>query len=342
MSMRNHEITNEQALLNQDGDIAEPGWSRRQLQQYCRQDIKASKFKIKEWDYYLVLSKQFGVAFTISDEGYLGLQSVTFIDFTEPSEHTETIMNMMPLGKGGLPSNSSTGDTVFRNKRLSMNFRVAPGKRQIQCTFSKFNRDKNFSCDITLQQPPEMETMVIATPWDQKKHFYYNQKINCMRATGWVRYGSQYYQFNPKEDFASLDWGRGVWTYDNTWYWSNGNCNVNGKAFGFNLGYGFGNTQAATENVIIYDGIVHKLDDVTFHMDESDFMKPFKITSSDNRFEMEFKPIINRSAKIDYKLIISEQDQVFGHMSGIAVLDDGTKIELKDVLCFCEKVHNKY
>ena len=96
------------------------------------------------------------------------------------------------------------------------------------------------------------------------------------------------------------------------------------------------------QNVIIYDGIVHKLDDVTFHMDESDFMKPFKITSSDNRFEMEFKPIINRSAKIDYKLIISEQDQVFGHMSGIAVLDDGTKIELKDVLCFCEKVHNKY
>ena len=29
-------------------------------------------------------------------------------------------------------------------------------------------------------------------------------------------------------------------------------------------------------------------------------------------------------------------------MSGKAVLDDGQVIELKDVMCFAEKVHNKY
>ena len=29
-------------------------------------------------------------------------------------------------------------------------------------------------------------------------------------------------------------------------------------------------------------------------------------------------------------------------MSGTAVLDDGTSVNLKDVLCFAEKVHNRY
>ncbi|WP_455534549.1 DUF2804 family protein [Roseburia inulinivorans] len=29
-------------------------------------------------------------------------------------------------------------------------------------------------------------------------------------------------------------------------------------------------------------------------------------------------------------------------MSGTTVLDDGTKVEIKDVLCFAEKVHNRY
>jgi hypothetical protein len=29
-------------------------------------------------------------------------------------------------------------------------------------------------------------------------------------------------------------------------------------------------------------------------------------------------------------------------MSGKAVLDDGTVLEIKDVLCFAEKVHNRY
>ena len=150
------------------------------------------------------------------------------------------------------------------------------------------------------------------------------------------------YEFHPEKHFGTLDWGRGVWTYDNTWYWGSGNCDVNGHAFGFNIGYGFGNTKAASENVIFYDGIAHKIDDVEFVIPEDDYCKPWKFTSSDGRFEMDFLPILDRSACLDYKLIVSDQHQVFGHMSGTAVLDDGTKVEIKDVLCFAEKVHNRY
>lgn len=72
------------------------------------------------------------------------------------------------------------------------------------------------------------------------------------------------------------------------------------------------------------------------------YCKPWKFTFSDGRFEMDFLPILDRSACLDYKLIVSDQHQVFGRMSGMAVLDDGTKIEIKDVLCFAEKVHNRY
>ena len=341
MSERNHEVTREQLLLNADGNIAEPGWSRKQLQTYRRTDIKASKLRVKEWDYYLVLGKEFGTAFTISDDGYVGLQSVSFLDFKQPFEHTETVLNAFPLGKLHLPENSSSGNTIYHDKRLNLEFIVSEGKRQIRCEFKRFHGDKDFSCDIHLSQPP-MDTMVIATPWNKKHCFYYNQKINCMRASGWVRYGENKYEFHPEQDFGTLDWGRGVWTYDNTWYWGSGNCDLNGKSFGFNLGYGFGNTQASTENVLFYDGKAHKLDDITFHIPEDDYCKPWKITSSDKRFEMDFVPIYDRAAKIDFKVIVTDQHQVFGKMSGTAILDDGTKIELKDVMCFAEKVHNKY
>ena len=109
-----------------------------------------------------------------------------------------------------------------------------------------------------------------------------------------------------------------MWTYDNTWYWGSGNCDVDGHAFGFNIGY------------------------VTFVIPEDDYCKPWKFTSSDGRFEMDFMPLLDRSACLDYKLIVSDQHQVFGRMSGTTVLDDGTKVEIKDVLCFAEKVHNRY
>ena len=342
---RNHEITKETVLLDSEGELTEPGWARNPLFVYKRSMIKAPAIRIKEWDYYLVVGKDFAGAFTISDDGYLGLQSVSLLslDKDDPWEHTQTEMNPFPMGKLKMPESSGTGNTRFKNKRLDMEVSHEGDRRHIRCEFADFRNGKPFSCDITLEAPPAPgESMTIATPWDKKHAFYHNQKINCMRASGRMEYGGKVYEFRPETDFGTLDWGRGVWTYDNTWLWGSGNCDLDGKAFGFNIGYGFGNTKAASENVIFYDGHAHKLDDVTFHIPEDDICKPWTFTSSDSRFEMDFVPILDRAAKIDLKLLVSDQHQVFGRMSGKAVLDDGKIIEIKDVLCFAEKVHNRY
>lgn len=334
--MRNHEVTRVQPLLREDGSLTEPGWSRRLLQTYDRSRIRAPKFRIKEWDYYLVLNEDFAGAFTLSDDGYIGLQSVSLLNFKEGWEHTETILNAFPMGKMKLPETSSKGDTVYRDKRLHMEFRVRDGRRSIHCRFKNFYQGKPFACDIVLAQPP-MDTMVIATPWKEKRTaFYYNQKINCMQASGSMTFDGRKYEFSPETDFGTLDWGRGVWTYDNRWYWGSGNTVINGKPFGFNIGYGFGDTTAASENILFYDGKCHKLDDVEFHIPKDSYMKPWTFTSSDGRFEMDFVPVLDRAARTAAVVIESDQHQVFGRMSGRAVLD------VKDLMCFAEEVHNRY
>ena len=280
--------------------------------------------------------------FTISDDGYIGLQSVSLLNFKEGWEHTETILNPFPMGKFKLPETSVYGVTKYADRRLKMRFVVEDGKRKIQCKFDNFYKGKPFECQIVLNEP-KTESMVIATPWREKKTaFYYNQKINCMPASGYMRYDGREYRFNPRTDFGTLDWGRGVWTYDNRWYWGSGNGRIDGKAFGFNIGYGFGDTTAATENVLVYDGKIHKLDDVTFNIPKDSYMKPWTFTSSDNRFEMEFKPVLDRAAKTSALIIETDQHQVFGRMSGKAVLDDGRVLEIKDLMCFAEDVHNRY
>ena len=88
MSQRNHEITKAGPLLDAKGSPVEPGWSRKMLQVYDRSAIKAPAFRIKEWDYYIVISKKenAGFAFTLSDDGYIGLQSVSLLDFSIPFE----------------------------------------------------------------------------------------------------------------------------------------------------------------------------------------------------------------------------------------------------------------
>ena len=345
---RNHEVIYRHNLLKPDGTLAEPGWSKRLLQVYNREDIAAPKFKIKEWDYYLILNKDFAVALTLSDDGYIGMQSASFLCFDEqyPWEHTNSVLNVFPMGKYKFPRTSDDGDIHYHDKTLDLDFIKTPGRRHVFGEYRNFDGEKSLKLDVVLSQPP-MDTMVIATPWKESKTaFYYNQKINCMRASGWVEYGGKRYDFDPETDFGTLDWGRGVWTYDNTWYWGSGNTVVNGKPFGFNIGYGFGDTSAASENILFYDGKAHKLDDVTFNIPEKDgklaYTDPWTFTSSDGRFEMDFIPIIDRKAKIDLKAIVTDQHQVFGKMSGKAVLDDGTVIEIKDVVCFAEHVRMKY
>lgn len=339
--MRSHEVTEVHPLL-ENGSLTEPGWSRKLVQQYHRNDIRAPRFRIKEWDYYLIMGGDFGVALTISDDGYIGLQSVSLLLLGDnPWEHTETVLNAFPMGKLKLPEDSSQGITEYKDKRLQMRFVPENGKRHLTCHFDNFFEGKTFECDITLQQP-DMDTLVIATPWPKKHHFYYNQKINCMRASGYASFDGKTYRFDPEKDFGTLDWGRGVWTYDNTWHWGSGNGIVDGHDFGFNVGYGFGDTSKASENILFCDGVGHKIDDVTFHIPESSWTDPWKLTSSDGHFEMDFVPILDRAAKIDVKVIVTDQHQVFGRLSGKAVLDDGTVLNVKDLLCFFEKVHNRY
>ena len=189
--------------------------------------------------------------------------------------------------------------------------------------------------------------MVIATPFaEQKTAFYYNQKIIGMRAIGTVKCFGKTFTFELGDSFGLLDWGRGVWTHENTWYWGGGQGLVEGHVVGFNIGYGFGDVTAASENMIFIDGIAHKLDRLTFNIPlkdgKDDFMSPWTFTSSDGRFETSFTPVLDRAAYASVGPLLSDQHQVFGHMDGTLVLDDGSKITLKHFMAFAEKVHNKW
>lgn len=337
-----HRITTTGSLHNPDGTLAEPGWATDLLLQYERAKIRAAAIRIKEWDYYCVLSDEYGAAFTVADNGYLGFVSVTILDFKEPEEQTKTIMTAFPLGSFHMPSTSKNGDVVLDRRNLSLSFRREPERRIIEVDLPSFG-DRDLKGRIVLDQPPEMESMMIATPFSENPHaFYYNQKVNCMPAEGELRLGSQRLAFNAADCFGVLDWGRGVWTYSNSWYWGSASGRIDGTPFGFNIGYGFGNTSAATENMLFHNGKAHKLGGVRFHIPEPEFLQPWTFDSTDGRFEMEFVPVLDRFSDTNLLVLRSWQHQVFGRFTGTVRLDDGTLLEVKDLLGFAEKVKNRW
>lgn len=347
--MIQNEIKKRQPLLNKKGNIVNAGFAKTLIWDYNRDNICARKSRIKEWDYYYIGNDEGAVCVTIADMGYVGALSATTMDFVTPSQITKSSVCLFPMGKMKMPSTSVVGDAKWKNKDgVEMTFINDGITRHIYGKYPKFgNKGEELSFDVVLTNAPQ-ESMVIATPFKEKRRFYFNQKINCMKAKGFYKLGNKIYKLNENnKSLATLDWGRGVWTYDNTWYWGSLQTILDdGSTFGWNIGYGFGNNDQATENMLFYQGKSHKLDEVTFNIPQTngeyDYMSKWIFTSNDDRFFMEFVPVIDRYAPFDLKIMQMIPHQVFGRFTGYAVLDDGKKIEIKDVLGFAERVHNKW
>ena len=333
-------------LLDSSGVLSEAGYATALVKTYDRKAIRGGAFRIKEWDYYLIYNGKYALALTIADNSYMGLFSASFLDFEHRTEKTVSPMFWLPFGKTGFPASSDSGDIHKSISGASGSFTLENGARHLTFHLDQFDGESALDCDILLTDAPR-DSMVIATPFAEKKTaFYYNQKIIAMRAAGSFTIGGVTRAFDPADSFGMLDWGRGVWTYDNTWYWGAGQGVADGHVVGFNIGYGFGDVSAASENMVFVDGVAHKLDRLTFNIPQTngkeDYLSPWTFSSSDGRFETSFTPILDRAAYTAVGPLLSDQHQVFGYMDGTLTLDDGGKIQLNHFLCFAEKVRNKW
>lgn len=346
-------ITEPRPLLDENGMLAQPGYATSLLLDYDRKAIAANRMRIKEWDYYLVNDRDYALALTIGDMGYAALISASLLDFKAGSYITQSAMGVLPLGRLGLPRTSASGITRYKDKRVNMSFEVAGGMRLLSVEFADFADGQALSAQVVLDSEPR-DSMVIATPWaEDDLAFYYNQKIIGMRAIGQFSLGELAHDFRQERSFGLLDWGRGVWTHDNTWYWSAAQGRQHGHVFGFNLGYGFGDTGAASENMVFVDGVAHKLGRVDFGIPTRDaeaptvgerffLLRPWHMTDDEGRLDLTFTPDIDRSDFMDFKAIISDQHQVFGLFNGWVRLDNGKRFKVVNLRGFAEAVHNRY
>lgn len=336
-------ILGEGDLLDTNGDLCEAGYAFSQVKKYSRSQIKRKKLRIKEWDYYCFCDGDYAVALTVADNSYMSLGSVSVLDFNHIKYITKSKMGFMPRGRLNMPSDCMSGNVLFRKGGVNIEFTVnTDGTRTLKSEFEKFDGKKDLVCEFVLDGYAG-DNITVSIPFEEKRRFYYNTKINCLKGSGWFEIGGDRHEFT--EGFAGLDWGRGVWPYKNTWYWSSLSCEVNGKPFGLNLGYGFGKP-VASENTVFYDGKAYKLDKVDFDIPytcgEKDYLKPWKITDDKARLEFVFYPMIDRKDKMHALFLSTDQHQVFGKFYGKAILDDGTIITVSDKIGFAEHVVNKW
>jgi hypothetical protein len=341
------EITHTGLLLKPNGDLAVKGWSPQPLLDSNLEYANFYKLKflqplrLKRWDYYGLTTKTHYFSFTVSDIGYLGMVFAYVIDFENQTMHEETVA--IPFATGvEIARNSTEGVTQFENKNVKLRFNTENDQRKLSITWKNFFQNKDLNAELELRQPSGHESMNLVLPIETQR-FYFNRKINCLPAHGWIEYLGHRYEISPDAALGNLDWGRGVWAYDSFWVWASASgFTADQQTIGLNMGFGFGDTSAASENAFILNGKIHKIGKIEFSYTFENFMQPWKMVSEDQRLNLTFTPFFDRQAKTDAKILKSEVIQMFGKYAGTLVTDDGLTIEIQDLIGFAEEHHARW
>ncbi len=207
------EITKASPLLNPDGSLFQVGWARQPLLECNLEDAKFyafrpfQRFRIKRWDYYAVFTPKRFFSATIADLGYAGNIFVYDMDFENNELHEEGLV--IPAAKGiQLPRSSTEGTSHFVNDKASLAFSIQPDQRHLSVSWPGFNKGAGIQAEITLACPRDFELMNIVIPIG-KKRFYYNRKINCLPAGGWVKSGEYHRSIKPQKLFRFPGLGEG-------------------------------------------------------------------------------------------------------------------------------------
>lgn len=307
------------------------GWSRHPAHRWT---VSRSLPRVHAFDYWCVISRTAAVTFLVADVGLAGVALVSVLDLAGGSPVER--LYVRPRGLPAPMPDSPHGELALDVSRLHL---VVGPERLV--AHARTLTGKRIDVDLAIERPPGHETVNVLVPWDDTR-FHFTSKQQALPARGTVRVGDREHRFGPDtEAFACRDYGRGRWPGGIDWQWAFASARRGGRTLGLNLGAAWTDGTGVTENALVLDGRVHKIDDaVDFAIDPRDRKRPWTIrTRTGSRVDLTFTPINERAVTLPPVLRLR---QCVGRFDGTVIDDSGASIAIADVLGLAESVHGRW
>ncbi|MCR5686040.1 MAG: DUF2804 domain-containing protein [Lachnospiraceae bacterium] len=339
------EYTDPTPLLKDDGTLLAAGWARHNVFDYDRRLVK-HQMRRKEWDFYQIANGEYMAQISFANISLGGYASAVLVNL-KTGVVEASVMSPFLGGKDKyvLPPK---GD-----EECALSLRVGKALFETETFFDR--RDIRFEmgevkCHFTMDIMPGLENITTVLPFENKADRYFcTTKQNSMPVEGYFAASGKTVEFKKDRAFCVMDWGRVCTPYSLVWYWGNGSTYIDDAAgirhiFGFEITWGIGDESNATETAVFYDGKLHKIGpvDVETFPKPDGYMKPWHFISQDGRFDMVMKPFTDHHSDLNILVMRMHSHQVHGLWSGSVILDDGTKLEIRDMYAFCEYVENRW
>ncbi len=336
------EIEKVDDLLNADGTLKNNGFSRKMLLKYNKEQIRKKK-RIREWDKYVISDYRYNLTLKIANYGKVACLFASVVDMFDESGAVNSSRVYFPKAKQFMAETSFRGKTSFETKNASFSFEVANGKRILKGNFKNFFEKDGIKSDLTfdivvddIRQDGVAKTFL----FKNKNQFCYTHNITCMPASGVFSFKGKQIELGTNA-MATLDWGRGVMPRKTIRYWAALQAEVGGHTIGINLGVMRGDKADASQNMIFLDGVGHKVENLRVFVrrenKKREYLRSWTFYSSDGKVELIFQPSVDVKAPKHGWFMLSDSHHVFGRFTGTLILEDGSRIKIKDLNGFAER-----
>lgn len=327
------EIATAVDLCRPDGRLnpAAVGWSRQPM---IRANLKGWG-RNKRFEYWCITTPDLIVAVNISHSDYRVTLATFFLDLSTLKNFSVAEIHWLPGKRINLMPEVSGSAAIFGTGdalQISMEPTASGTRLRADCARLKV--------DIAVEVEPEHESMTVVVPWDEKR-FQLTRKDNCQPASGTVVADGQAYTLSKDTAYATLDHGRGRWPYSILWNWASASGRSDGHEIGLQFGAKWTDGTTATENALRIDGRIIKIsEDIAWHYDNTDFMKPWSFHGAG--VDLTFTPLFDRQSNFNRIIVLSREDQVFGHFNGTIKDEAGATIRVENLLGWAEEVHRRW
>ncbi|GEK32808.1 DUF2804 domain-containing protein [Kurthia sibirica] len=335
------EIFNAIKLCDAKGNLnpAAIGYARKPV---IQSNLKGHFMRKKKWNYWCIYGDDIMFSATISHLDYAAVCFVYFLDY-ETQRFYEKSITLPPIGKKVKMSEHVLDPVICNHSDMKIQILYdGISETQLTVTVPDFDGDL-LHADLTIHHPSEDESLNVVIPWNRQT-FQHTAKHHILPTSGYVKIGDKRYAFEPKDSYAVLDFGRGIWPRESTWNWAMASQKCRNHRIGLNFGGQWTDGTGMTENAFFYDGKMTKIhEDVLFEYDDHDLMKNWSIkTKFSDDVHLTFKPFFERVSDTDAKLVQSSVHQLFGYFNGYVRFTDGSILSIRQMLGSSEVHHAKW
>jgi hypothetical protein len=321
-------------LCNKEGNLNPEsiGWGRFP---FANCNLSHHIFRKKKWNYWAITSPNAIFSATIANVDYLGLIGVSLLDLE--SQKVVECGFATPLGIGCNMPQKADDSVSYTMPGLKVSFIDEKNDTLIK------SDSLTLKGELKVYKPIGYESLNVVVPWSEEQ-FQFTSKQTRLPVEGWLKTGNQLYEFEPQSSFGCLDFGRGIWPYRTTWNWANASGIEEDHRIGLNLGGIWTDGTGANENGFLIDGRLIKLcDDVIFHYDPKDFMKPWTIQSvRTDSVDLIFTPFYERKANVNIIVLKAETHQLFGYFTGMIKTECGEVYSVRRLLGWAEEYKGRW